>query len=377
MTRTLVTLRNATVWGTVTYHRSVLLRVGFLGAGFIANLHAYQIQRCETPNVISSVFDPDTDRAAGFADLTGARAYRSPGDVIESSDVVFVCNWTSEHPDSVELAAKLGKAIFVEKPLAKDLASAKAVARIVDECGVPNAVGLVLRSSPAFLAVRHLINGPQVGRVMNVALRDDQYIPVQGIYNSDWRVDSARSGSGVLLEHSIHDLDILEWLFGTITSISALSSNFHGYDGVEDSVSLTARFASGATATLSTVWHDVLSRPSERMMEVFAENTYVGMRGDLFGPVAWTQQSTVASGSSPGTEMTGGGSGEVDGSSIVDWLVGNGVEVISAEERFLRAVASGSRDTGPTVAEALRAHVLIDVASRSADLGGQAVDVPA
>jgi predicted dehydrogenase len=47
---------------------------------------------------------------------------------------------------------------------------------------------------------------------MNVVFRDDQYLPTQGVYASTWRADAALAGSGVLLEHSIHDLDLLEWL---------------------------------------------------------------------------------------------------------------------------------------------------------------------
>jgi 4-hydroxybenzoate polyprenyltransferase len=50
--------------------------------------------------------------------------------------------------------------------------------------------------------------------VLTVVFRDDQYLPVRGVYKSSWRGDVARAGAGTLLEHSIHDLDLLEWLLG-------------------------------------------------------------------------------------------------------------------------------------------------------------------
>ena len=106
---------------------------------------------------------------------------------------------------------------------------------------------------------------------MNVVFRDDQYLPTQGMYGSTWRGDAARAGSGTLLEHSIHDLDILEWLVGPLDTVAPSRPTSTASTGIEDSVSALFRFAGGATGTLSSVWHDVLSRPSQRRIEVFCE----------------------------------------------------------------------------------------------------------
>ena len=57
---------------------------------------------------------------------------------------------------------------------------------------------------------------PRAGDVLAVVFRDDQFIPDQGLYGSTWRTDAARAGRGTLLEHSIHDVDILRWLFGPV-----------------------------------------------------------------------------------------------------------------------------------------------------------------
>lgn len=358
----------------VIYHPPMALRVGFLGAGFIAGLHAFQVADCATPNEIVSVHDPDTDRAIRFGDSTGAEVRDSPEAVVDDSDVVFICTWTSEHAPMLELVAQAGKAVFLEKPVATDLVTVRAMVELVEASGIANTVGLVLRSSPALLTMRHLARHPGAGRMMNIVFRDDQYIPTQGMYDSTWRADRARAGSGVLLEHSIHDLDVLEWLGGPIRSLSAHTSYFHVIDGIEDSVSVIARFEAGHTATLASVWHDVLSRPSQRYMEMFTERSYTALEGDFLGPIRWTRQIDDHGASEPdGTPSTVGGT--IEGELMLEWLDERGIVSVSAEERFLSSIVNGTDDGGPTLRDALRAHVLVDAVYRSADSGGVPIDV--
>ena len=66
---------------------------------------------------------------------------------------------------------------------------------MVEGAGVTNQVGLVLRRSPAFTLARQLLADPAAGRVMAVVLRDDQFIPTQGMYGSDWRADPDKAAS--------------------------------------------------------------------------------------------------------------------------------------------------------------------------------------
>ena len=82
-----------------------------------------------------------------------------------------------------------------------------------DEAGVANQVGLVLRYSPAFNLVKP-DRRPESGRVMSVVFRDDQFIPIQGHVRLDLAGRRGQGRSGTLLEHSIHDLDIIEYLPG-------------------------------------------------------------------------------------------------------------------------------------------------------------------
>ncbi len=142
--------------------------------------------------------------------------------MLDAVDAVYVCTWTSEHPRLVAAAAERGLAVFCEKPLATSLDGRSGDGRGQwRRAGVINQVGLVLRSSPAFLELKHQIDDPRSGRVQAAVLRDDQFLPVQGMYGSTWRADPAKAGAGTMLEHSIHDVDVLEWLLGPAVSVSA------------------------------------------------------------------------------------------------------------------------------------------------------------
>ena len=109
-------------------------------------------------------------------------------------------------------AVDRGRAVLCEKPLAPTLAECEEVSGLLSR--VPHQVGLVLRHAPVFRAFAAAVASGDHGRPLAALLRDDQYFPIQGMYGSDWRADVGRAGGGTLLEHSIHDVDVLRWILG-------------------------------------------------------------------------------------------------------------------------------------------------------------------
>jgi predicted dehydrogenase len=247
--------------------------------------------------------------------------------------------------------------VFVEKPLAPSLAEAEVLCAAVDTAGVVNQVGLVLRRSPAIGALVRLATEPAAGRVLAVVFRDDQFLPIQGRYASTWRADPARAGAGTLLEHSIHDLDVLAWLGGAVASVACTTRNHHGHPGIEDVAQATLAFESGGVASLTSVWHDNLARPSLRRIEVLCERRFVALEGDdWLGPVRW--------------EDSDGTSGSLEGGLLETEapLVGPR----NPADAFLLAAATGAT-AWPDVHTALAAHCLADACYRSAATGGAPV----
>lgn len=330
------------------------IRLGFYGAGLIAGVHARWLSSCPVEHAVTAVHDPDRERAAAFAAPFGATVV-GEDELLELVDAVYVAAWTSEHPRLVEKAAERGKAVFCEKPLAVNATLAEQMVAAVEKSGVTNQVGLVMRFLSPFRFARHLLGDPRAGRVMSVVFRDDQFIPIQGHYGSDWRGDPARAGRGALLEHSIHDLDILYWLLGAVRSASAVVREVHGLPRIDDVAVARLEFESGAVASLSSVWHDVLERPSQRRIEFFCERLYVAIEGDFVGPVRW--------------QYTGEPEQCLEKRALREALRAKGDDYGNPATSFLAAVRDRAR-ADPDFAAALPAHRLADAVYASADAGG-------
>jgi len=338
----------------------VPIRLGFYGAGFIARMHTFSLAESKVEHRVTAVHDPDTARAKAFAARYGAKVV-GEDELLEHVDAVYVTTWTSEHPRLVEKAAACGKAVFCEKPLAVNAELVERMVAVVENAGVPNQVGLVLRFLSPFRFVKHLLADPRAGRVLSVVFRDDQYIPIQGQYGSDWRKDPARAGRGALLEHSIHDLDILHWLLGPVRSLCAVVREVHGLSRIDDVAVARLDFESGAVASLTSVWHDILERPSNRRVEFFCERLFVAIEGDLVGPVRW--------------QFTGEAERCLERDALRDALRAEGDDVVNPATVFLSAIRDG-RSADPDFAAALPAHRLADAVYASADAGGERISEP-
>ena len=331
------------------------LRVGFLGAGLIATFHSKMLRASGEPFERAGVYDPDGARAEAFALASGSTVCASEDEVLDNCDAVYICTWTSEHPRLVDAAVERGLAVFCEKPLATTLEGARRMQRAVEEAQVPNQVGLVLRRSPAFALLREMAHAPESGRIMTVVFRDDQFIPVRGTYASTWRGEVDKVGAGALLEHSIHDVDVLETVVGPVEGVSARSSEFHGLDGIEDLVVATLSFENGAIGSLTSIWHDIDARGSLRRLEVFCERAMFTVEGDWFGPLSW--------------ERDDGTHGTLEGEELVAAAAHLAPDDRNPDGAFLRAVREG-RPCTPNFATAVRAHEVTEAMYASARAGG-------
>ena len=354
-------------------------RVGIVGAGFIGRFHARAVHGLIGMGLVDAkyvgVCDRDEERARQFAEAADLfLCTTDPDELISSPEVnaVYVCTPTGSHSDLVLKAARAGKAVFCEKPLARNLEEARQMLDAVVAAGVPHQVGLVLRHSPIFMVMKDLMSDPGLGRPMAVILRDDQFFPILGHYESTWRKDYEVAGGGTLLEHSIHDLDLLAWLMGDVEAVVARTHNFAGHPGVEDLASVWLRFRSGAEGHLVSVWHNVLSRPSLRHIEVFWENGYFACDQDMFGELRY-QTYAAPDGVLPPEEVNErylklvGLSGPEYGEALTKFTL--------EDYFFLRDLAGGQRPF-PGFEVALRAHELVDAVYRSA-AEGREVALPA
>lgn len=348
-------------------------RVGLIGCGFIGTFHSRNIRGMIRREMIDAeykiVCDLDSERAERFAGLAGVdRWTTNAAEVVESPDLdaVFICTQTAQHKDLVLAAAASGKAIFCEKPLAPNLAEARQMAEAVEAAGVPAQVGLVLRHSPIFLVLKELTSDPKLGRLMTGVFRDDQYFPVSGQYASSWRGDYEQAGGGTLIEHSIHDLDMLRFFCGEATRVSAQTRFFSEHDRVEDIAVATIEFANESVAALTSVWHGIGARNTRRHLELFYESGVFWVHDDFFGPINY-ETNELGAGQLSDAEVRQryqemvGLTGEEHGDALYRWTF---------EDYFFFKSLENNEQPYPGFDVALRAHELADAVYRSAESGG-------
>jgi predicted dehydrogenase len=353
-----------------------VIRIGIVGCGHIGTVHSYALRQLGDAGLVDArvvaTFDTDRDRAAGLARHHDARPCAQLEELLGGVDVVWVCTWTAAHLEAVCAAGERSRAVFCEKPLAPSLAEAEQLAGALAR--VPHQVGLVLRYAPVFRAAAELVATGRYGRPLATVLRDDQFFPVQGFYASGWRADVAKAGGGTLLEHSIHDVDVLRWVLapaaGEPQEVTARTASMFEHHGIDDATTVTFRFGDGSTASIVSVWHQILTRGSRRRLEVFCEDALLWTDDDYLGPLHVE--------TSGGEELVDRAPPPwIDRFDIPEVLAKPLAQYAEPSKAFLDALAhDGAAARGhPDVEIALAAHRLVDRASESAAAGGRPVPV--
>src|SRR6266404_7427129 len=276
------------------------IRAGIIGAGLIGQTHSMMLRqiasRTEQSVRVVSVADVSHPAAEELAARwPGASAFESADEIIAdpSIDAVWICTPTAMHRETCVNAARAGKAIFCEKPLAMSASDAAEMAAAIDASGVISQVGLVMRFSPIYNVISDMFREPSAGRMLSVTMRDDQDFPTRGVHASAWRNDPTLTAGGTLIEHSVHDFDLFTWMFGPIASLFCRIRNLNGAHGVEDFGATEFEFAAGFHGQLTSVWHRMIGRSSNRRLELFAEIMFAASDFDTLGPIIFQRGSSA------------------------------------------------------------------------------------
>jgi UDP-N-acetylglucosamine 3-dehydrogenase len=226
------------------------MRVGVVGAGFIGAIHLGAYANMPEVEVVG-VADTRPETAAAGAAVVGARAYSSYEDLIaaEDVDVVDVCLPTAYHRDLALQAARAGKHLILEKPIARNLEDAEAIIEAFDGDSQRLFVGHVVRFFPEYARIQAMIEAGKLGTV-GVA-RTSRRSPFLTGWN-DWYADWRMSG-GVLLDLVIHDFDFLRWSLGEVERVYARGVLGREYNRLDYAL-VTLRFEGGAIAHIEGQW---------------------------------------------------------------------------------------------------------------------------
>lgn len=221
------------------------MRVGLIGFGGMGRHHAKNAAANPALDLVA-ICDPDQaareQAAATHGVPTIASAAEMLGDV--PMDGVLIAAPTAFHRELIELSAGAGKHVFCEKPLCLRPEEAPAIREAVERSGITFGFGLVLRYMAPYQRARELIRGGDLGRVMLAHGRYGSMMPGHRY------VFSPEIGGGLLNEHTIHMIDIIDHLLGPIQAVSACLGQAPG-TRTEDNAAILLHMADGLGATLA------------------------------------------------------------------------------------------------------------------------------
>ena len=145
------------------------------------------------------------------------RAYASYQELVADPEIdwVGIGSWNSQHREHVVAALKAGKHVFCEKPLATTLDDCLAIREAWQTSGKMFSFGLVLRYSPFYQKIAALIREGAIGEIISFEFNETLEFNHAGAFMSGWRRHRKNAGS-FLLEKCCHDMDLANWLVGSL-----------------------------------------------------------------------------------------------------------------------------------------------------------------
>lgn len=252
------------------------LNIGMIGYGFMGRTHSNAYTKVnhffdlEYQPVLKAICARNGERAQQFADQWGYESVETDWKKLlerDDIDAIDICTPNNLHHEIAIAAAKAGKMILCEKPLAMDVAQGEEMCKAVEEAGVANTVWYNYRRVPAVTLAKQMIDEGKLGRIFHyraVFLQDwtiSEELPQGG--EALWRLDAAAAGSGVTGDLLAHCIDTALWLNGSIKDVSAMTETFikervHSATGekqkveIDDACAFLARFDNGSLATFES-----------------------------------------------------------------------------------------------------------------------------
>lgn len=226
------------------------MNAGIVGTGAISHKHAQAYRNIGFK--VAACTDINPASAQAFAAQYGGVAVASVEEICKLPEVDFVdvCTFPDFRLEPVKLAAKYGKHVQVQKPMAVSTAVAREMIAVAEAAGIVLAVASQRRFDDSSIFLRRAIDAGRLGKLIQCDayvkwFRSAEYYsrPIKG----SWAVE----GGGALINQAIHQIDILRWLAGPVKDISAMwqLGALHKIES-EDVVNALLRFENGATGVL-------------------------------------------------------------------------------------------------------------------------------
>jgi predicted dehydrogenase len=211
---------------------------------------------------VKYVWDHQSERAEKWADELSAQTVTALEPIWSDGDVegVIICSETDRHEDLVMAAAEAKKHLFAEKPLGIGPADAFRMAEAIKKAGILFQTGYFQRGLPTNQFIRTAIQNGHFGKVTRIRHANCHAGSLKGWFDTDWRwmADLKQAGVGAFGDLGTHSLDILLWMMGDVTSVTANVDVATGrYGDCDEYGEGLLKFANGAIGSLAAGWVDV------------------------------------------------------------------------------------------------------------------------
>jgi predicted dehydrogenase len=241
-----------------------------IGCGSVGKRHARNLSAlgCRI-----SCFDPREDRRVGLAEETPVvHSFADQSEALRAVDLdgVVVASPTAFHPAQTIQALGNGLPILLEKPPAKTLTEAEAMAEAAEKSGLPVLLGYTWRWWPPLTRVRELLEAGSIGRILHVQFHMSAHLADWHPWEryQDFFMASTEQGGGALLDES-HWIDLMLWFFGRPTSLYGRVEKNSGLDiETDDNVDVVVDYPDEKRITIHL---DLYGRPHEKFIRFVGE----------------------------------------------------------------------------------------------------------
>jgi predicted dehydrogenase len=227
------------------------VKVACIGMGWWSDVLADAMKRSGKLEIVACYSRSEEKRNA-FAKKYACRSSPSFDSILKDNGVEGIINTTPNdaHLETTAAAARAGKHVFLDKPIANTIADARAITEAGRKAGVVLAVGYQRRRESPFRWVRKQIDAGVFGRLVN-AESNISRDRAGKIDLSSWRYQASGMPGGVMLQIGIHYTDVLEYLVGPVAAVSARLAQLVLPGDNPDVASLVLEHENGALSTLN------------------------------------------------------------------------------------------------------------------------------
>lgn len=249
------------------------MKIGIMSfAHMHANSYANHL-RNHPDTQLTAIWDDDPARGQKAAETFGGTYYDDVEQFLKADlDAVVVCSENSKHRDHVVQAARAGKHVLCEKPIATEIQDALEMIAACREHGVILQIAFPVRFASAVKRAREIVQAGDLGDILAIKGTNHGQMP------GGWFVEKELSGGGAATDHIVHVMDLIRWMVNDeVKSVHAeMDTRFYDID-VEDCGIVSLEMESGAFVTIDPSW----SRPKTFPMWGDVTMEIVGSKGTL------------------------------------------------------------------------------------------------